>query len=77
MLTVLYCITYFPVKLINWKILPPDVYGVFHDSHICLTLGRRVDGQLSRWNDKAFAQRQPHSFSKSVRKPETKKIDVR
>lgn len=54
----------------------PDIHCVLHDSHICLALGRRVDGQLSWRNDKAFAKWQPHAFSKSVCESETQKGKV-
>lgn len=56
--------------------LLPNIDGVLHDRHISLTLSRGVDGQLSRWNDKAFAQWKPHSFSQCVREPETGEIDA-
>lgn len=59
---------------LDWKChLLPDIHCVLHDSHICLALGRRVDGQLSWRNDKAFAKWQPHAFSKSICESETKR----
>lgn len=44
----------------------PHVHGVLHDSHVGFALGRGVDGELSRWDDEALAQRQPHSLSEGV-----------
>lgn len=45
----------------------PYVHRVLHDRHVSLALGRGVDGELGGRDDEAFAQRQPHSFSQSVR----------
>lgn len=43
--------------------LLPYVHCVLHDCHVRLALCWGVDGQLGRGDDKAFTQRQPHSFS--------------
>ena len=44
----------------------PDLHSIFHHCHVCLTLCWWVDGQFSRWNHKAFAERQPHALPKRV-----------
>lgn len=48
------------------RALSPHVHGVLHDRHVRLALGRRVDGELCRRDDEAFAQWQPHSLSEGV-----------
>lgn len=49
----------------------PYVHSVFHHCHVRLALGRGVDGKLRRWDDKAFAQWQPHPLSQGVCKSAT------
>lgn len=49
-----------------YRALSPHVHGVLHDCHVGLALGRGVDGELSRRDDEAFTQRQPHSLSEGV-----------
>lgn len=54
------------VSLVVYRALLPHVHGVLHDCHVGLALGRGVDGELSRRDDEAFTQRQPHSLSEGV-----------
>lgn len=47
----------------------PDLHRILHHCHVRFAFGRGVDGQLSRWNHKALAQRQPHPFPQGVGEP--------
>lgn len=47
----------------------PDICRVFCDEHISLAGGQGVDGQLHRWNHKAFADRKPEALAQAESRP--------
>lgn len=47
----------------------PDICRIFSDEDIRLTGGQGVDGQLHRWNHKAFADRKPEALAQAESRP--------
>lgn len=47
----------------------PDICRIFSDEDIRFTGGQGVDGQLHRWNHKAFADRKPEALAQAESRP--------